>query len=276
MAHENPKVGFALSGGGSRAACEVGMLRALDEAGIHADVLAGTSAGAVIGIWQALFPDRIDRLESIWLSLRTQDVFPGNRLQLLANFVRHGHVHAARSWERFLRRHFEDARFEDLSMPCGVVAVELTTGAVHVFDSGEIVPAVMASTAIPGVFPPVAIEDRMYVDGGLLEYLPVTPLLAHDVDVVYGLDCSYLEPHVGRGWAVMDRCDRISARADADAALGRVSQSDIEMQLLRPPLPDVADPRSFAQSAALIRAGYDYVASYLAGRQRSEYQSALA
>ena len=149
MEGDSRATGLALSGGGSRAACEVGMLRAFNEMGIKPRFIAGTSAGAVIGVWHALFPDQIDRLEAIWLGLRTRDIFRGNHIQLLANFVRHGHFYAAHSWERFLRRHFADARFEDLSVPCSVVAVELGSGTVTVFESGEIVPAMMASTAIP-------------------------------------------------------------------------------------------------------------------------------
>src|SRR5579864_7051099 len=86
-------IGYAFSGGGARTAVQVGMLRALTEAGIRPSLVAGTSAGAVNAAWFALFPERQDRLEEIWLELRTRDIFPGGRLRILYNLARKGYVH---------------------------------------------------------------------------------------------------------------------------------------------------------------------------------------
>lgn len=159
-------IGFALSGGGSRSAAHVGALKALLEAGITPHRVAGTSAGAVNAAWIALHPHRLDRLEAIWLSLRRQDVFPGSRLSVVMNLVRRGFVHRADMWEAFLKRHVGEACFEDCQLPCSVTAVQLSDGARVVFEHGGLVPALMASTAIPGVFPPYRIGDELYVDGG--------------------------------------------------------------------------------------------------------------
>src|SRR5947209_2974641 len=159
---------FALSGGGSRSAAQVGVLKALLDAGVSARLLTGTSAGAVNAVWCALYPDRLDRLEAIWLALRTRDVFPGGRVGALYNMARRGHVYSARAWEAYLRREMGTARFEDMLLPCAVTAVRLSDGKRVILDSGEVVPALMASTAIPGIFPPYAIDGEMYVDGGVL------------------------------------------------------------------------------------------------------------
>src|SRR5437870_4470112 len=131
-------IGFALSGGGARGASQVGAMKALLEAGIRPQHLAGTSAGAVNATWLALHPNRLDRMEAIWRSLSSKEIFPGNRLRILLNLTRHGYVHSAEAWEAFLRRQVGSARFEDMAIACAVTAVRLSDGQRVVFDSGEV------------------------------------------------------------------------------------------------------------------------------------------
>jgi len=240
------------------------MLRALVERGVTPSVVAGTSAGAVSATWYAL-NQNLDTLESIWLALRTRDIFPGSRLRIVSNFVRHGHVHAAHAWERFLRSHFGAATFGDLRISAPIVAVDLWDGTVTAFEDGEIVPALMATTAIPGVFPPCEYRGRVYVDGGVLQHLPVAPFIARPVDTVYALDCSYLLPAAPRGLSLIDRCQRIAARANADAGSAALVARGIHVHLIRPPLPEIDDARSFGQTAHLIETGYTFTSMYLDG-----------
>lgn len=256
-------VGFALSGGGSRGAAQVGALKALSEAGIQPQLVAGTSAGAVTAAWYALYPQRLDRLEAIWLALRTRDVFPGSRVRILMNLARHGYVHRADLWESFLRGHVGSATFEDTALPFAVVAVRLSDGERVVFDSGEIVPAIMASTAIPGVFPPYPIGDELYVDGGVVEYLPLPTLLERGATTIYAIDCSWINPGAALVESVVDRCGRIGAREQARQVTALSATRGRTVHLLQPPLPDVGDARDFARTADLVKAGYEHTREYL-------------
>jgi NTE family protein len=256
-------IGFAFSGGGSRGAVQAGLLRGLTELNVWPRVVAGTSAGAVNAGWFALHPNRLDRLEAIWLQLRTQDVFPGGRVRMLMNLSRGGYVHAADAWERFLRNNIGDACFEDTQIPLAVVAVRLSDGKRVVFESGEIVPAVMASTAIPGVFPPYRIGDELYVDGGVLEYLPVPTALQQGATTIYALDCSWFEVGECRTSSVTDRSARIAARHYADQVVQLPSTRGAAVHLLRPPIPEYDDARDFRHTAEMLQGGYEFAREYV-------------
>jgi NTE family protein len=269
-------VGFALSGGGARGACQVGALKALTEAGIWPQVIAGTSAGSVNAAWFALFPHRLDRLEAIWMAIRRRDVFPGSRVRVVFNISRHGYVHASEPWEAFLRRQVGAAQFEEMAIPCAVVAVRLSDGQRVVFDSGEVVPAIMASTAIPGIFPPYRIGDELYVDGGVLEYLPVPTLLERSATTVYALDCSWLGPQVDDRSSIVDRCGRIGAAAAVQAVTSISTTRGRKVHLLRPELPEIGDARDFRHTAELILAGYEQAQRYLQNGPHARPQERVA
>jgi NTE family protein len=239
------------------------MLRGLTEAGVRPHVIAGTSAGAVNAGWFALHPNRLDRLEAIWLQLRTQDVFPGGRVRMLMNLTRGGYIHAANGWETFLRANVGDACFEDAQIPLAVVAVRLSDGQRVVFNSGEIVPAVMASTAIPGVFPPYRIGEELYVDGGVLEYLPVPTVLEQGATSIYALDCSWFEKGECRTASVTDRSARIAAQHYADRIVQFPSTRGADVMLLRPPLPEFDDARDFRHTAEMLEGGYTFARDFL-------------
>jgi NTE family protein len=267
-------IGFAFSGGGTRAATQVGALKALIEADIRPQLVAGTSAGAVNATWFALYPQRLDRLESIWRSLRTRDVFPGGRVRVLINLAKNGYVHSALEWEHFLRREVGNARFEDCIIPCAVVAVRLSDGERVVFDSGEIVPAIMASTAIPGVFPPYRIGDELYADGGVLEYMPIPTLLERGATSIYAMDCSWIVPGADFPESVLDRCSRIGARASVDRMCSLPEARGHKIHLLRPEIPQIKDSRHFSHTDDLLRAGYDQAYQYLQAQAEPGHPSA--
>jgi NTE family protein len=256
-------IAFAFSGGGSRGASQIGALKALTEAGIWPAMVAGTSAGAVNAAYFALHPHRLDRLEAVWLALRTQDVFPGTRLHILMNFARRGHIHRSDAWEAFLRAEVGTTRFEDMPIAGAVVAVRLRDGERVVFDSGEIVPALMASTAIPGVFPPYRIGDEAYVDGGVLEYLPVPTLLDRGATTIYAMDCSSFSQRSVHNGSVVDRCARIAARSSVTRMVSLQETRGRTVHLLQPELPDFDDARDFGHTAELVLAGYEHATGYL-------------
>jgi len=256
-------IGFALSGGGTRGAVQVGVIRALMEAGIRPRVVAGTSVGAVNAVWLARYPDQVDGLAAVWMALRGRDVFPGSHLRIAFNLIRHQYVHDSRAWERFLRSRVEDARFEDLSMPAAVIAVRVSDGTKVVFESGEILPALMASTAIPGVFPPYRIGEELYVDGGILEHLPVPTLLERAVTEVFAVDCSGFALGLDFRGSLVDRCWRISATASAVQATSLYATRGRKVHLIRPDIPEFGDARQFGHTANLVEVGYEFTRRYL-------------
>jgi NTE family protein len=179
------------------------------------------------------------------------------------NFARHGYIHAAQAWEAMLRSHVGDARFEDCALPCAIVAVRLSDGQRVVFDSGEIVPAVMASTAIPGVFPPYRIGDELYVDGGVLEYMPIPTLLERNVTTIWALDCSSFEITGAPASSVVERCSRIASSMVVDYVTSVSTTRGRKVHVLRPELPEVEDARDFRRTADMVLAGYEHTRRYL-------------
>lgn len=186
---------FVLSGGGSLGAVQVGMLDALVEAGIGPDLLIGTSVGAINAAFIArrgFDAAAVEDLASIWRGLRRHDVFPLEPFRLAAAAA--GKVPSLCS-EGALRRlvttHAGDGRLEDVRIPVHVIATDVTSGVEVVLSSGPAVDAVMASAAIPAVFPSVHIEDRDLVDGGVSNNSPISHAVALGADVVYLLPTGF-------------------------------------------------------------------------------------
>jgi NTE family protein len=168
------QVAFVLGGGGVLGAAEVGMLRALTEAAIAPDLIVGTSIGAINGAVLAADPSgAVARLSALWEDFAASAV-AGPVVRRLATFVRSGtHLHAPDPLRDLLARHLPVQRFEDLAVPFQCVAASIERAAEHWFTSGPLLDAVLASSAVPGVFPPVAIDGEHFFDGGLVNSLPV-------------------------------------------------------------------------------------------------------
>jgi NTE family protein len=170
------KLAFVLGGGGQLGACQVGMLRALLERGVRPDVVVGTSVGAINGVGVAVGPttEAVDRLETIWLNLEKDQVFSGSLLAGAANLVRtRTHLHSNRPLRRLLERTLPVDRFEDLEVPFQCVAASIERAAEHWFTSGPLVDAILASAAVPGILPPVNIGGEHFMDGGLVNSVPI-------------------------------------------------------------------------------------------------------
>ncbi len=163
-----PRTAFVLTGGGSHGAVQVGMLRALIARGVRPDFLVGVSIGAVNAAYFASDPsaEGIRRLEGIWLRLRRADVFPAIWAQAVRGILgRRGHMIDPMPLRRFLERHIPYRRLEEAPVPCHVIATDAVDGADVRLSAGPVIDAVLASAAIPGVFPPVRLGDRLLVDG---------------------------------------------------------------------------------------------------------------
>jgi NTE family protein len=174
---KTPEVAFVLSGGAALGASQVGMLRALLERGITPDLIVGTSIGAWNGLWLAAHPDlkSLDKLERVWKSITIFELFGGNVISFVTNrATKRPYLVTNEGMMRIYQRATEigdlvDATFEQLPIPLKVTASNLTRGETAIFDHGPVAPAVLASSAIPGLFPPLVIDGEQYVDGGLLD-----------------------------------------------------------------------------------------------------------
>jgi len=193
---------FVLSGGGSLGAVQVGMLRALAERHVEPDLLVGASAGALNAAFVAgrgFTPETLDELTEIWCSLRRQDVFAfAPHRQLLALAGARPSLCAPDGLRRLITRHVEYPRLEDAVLPVHVVATDVLSGREVVLSTGDPVPAVLASAAIPGVFPTVTVDGRALFDGGVADNTPISQAVALGADRIYvlpaGVACALPSP----------------------------------------------------------------------------------
>jgi NTE family protein len=187
------KTAFVLGGGGVLGAHEVGMLRALSEAGITPDVVVGTSVGAINGVFLAADPaGAAGWLADAWQGAPLQQAFSGTIFGQVARLARSGtHLHSLEPLRRMLEQALPGRDFADLQLPFHCVAASIERASAHWFSSGPIVPAVLASCAVPGLLPPVAVNGEHFFDGGLVDSIPVGKALALGASTVYVL-------HVGR------------------------------------------------------------------------------
>lgn len=175
-------IGLGLGGGAVRGAAHIGVLSALEEAGLAPAVVTGTSAGAVVGALYAAGLKPAD-ITALTRKLRwSRLVLPSMNRRALLDTARLG---------RFLDQTLGGGRtFADLDLPFAAVACDITTGARVVMSEGSVADAVLASAAIPGVFPPVARDGHLLVDGGLVDLVPAGLARAMGADVVVAVDVS--------------------------------------------------------------------------------------
>jgi NTE family protein len=172
---QKPKVAFVLGGGGHMGASEVGMLRALIEAGVRPDLVVGTSIGAINGAAIAAAPtlETVAQLRSVWTSTDESGVFGGSFLSGAANLLRgRTHLHSNRPLRAMLERLLPPT-FEDLAVPFQCVAACIERASEHWFESGPLAEAILASAAVPGILPAVEIGGEHFVDGGIVNSIPV-------------------------------------------------------------------------------------------------------
>ncbi|HEY0494072.1 MAG TPA: patatin-like phospholipase family protein [Candidatus Dormibacteraeota bacterium] len=187
---------FVLGGGGSRGACTVGVLKALLEAGIKPDAVVGCSSGAFNAVALASKPDleTINQLARVWGSIRNRDLFNRNPLRMAVRYVR---SHNSFFDSRYLRRLAAlnlPATFEQLVLPCAVIATNLTRARKEIFTTGSVPDAVAASSAIPGVFNPYRIGDEEFVDGAVAENVGLAEAIQLGATHVIAIDNSTSNP----------------------------------------------------------------------------------
>jgi NTE family protein len=186
-----PRTAFVLSGGASLGAVQAGMLRALYEQGITADMLVGTSAGALNAAFVASRPQTEQtarELSRIWRDLDRDDIFPVSMRALLGGLCRkRDHLVPDHALRRLVGRHCEFDDLADAHTPLHVVAYDVIAGREVLLSEGPAVDAITASASIPGVFPPVAIGDQLLIDGGVANNTPISHAAALGAERVYVL-----------------------------------------------------------------------------------------
>lgn len=230
-----PRVAFVLGGGGVLGSAEVGMLRALIERGVWPDLVLGTSIGAINGAMIAADPrpQTVERMQELWLSMASE-VFGSmtSRLSTMARSLTH--AHSSRPLRSMLTREVGAARIEDLAIPFQCVAASIERAAEHWFSEGQVVDAVIASSAVPGMFPPARIGNQHYLDGGLVHSIPVGRAVALGASTVYVLQVGRvdrpLEPP-SKPWEVAAVAFEIARRHRYASDMAAIPE-DVEVHVL--------------------------------------------
>jgi NTE family protein len=176
------RIGLALGGGGARGLCHIEFCRALDELGQRPDVIAGTSIGAIVG---AFYAGGMSGAEMAELSDHMGLMRYTRMLDL--SFKKRAGLIKGRNVMDFLDEHLPRKTFKGLKIPLKIVATDLWRREQVVFSSGRLVPAIRASISVPGIFEPVVMKDRVLIDGGAVNPLPMS-LIREECDVLIAVD----------------------------------------------------------------------------------------
>lgn len=180
----HPKVGLALGSGGARGFAHLGVIKVLKEEGIPIDLIAGSSMGALVASFYGagLDVDRLYKLSRVFkrkyyldFTVPKMGFIAGKRVKELIRIFTHGKM------------------IEELDIPIGIVATDLVSGEKVVFKKGPVAEAVRASIAIPGIFVPEKLDGRLFVDGGVVDRIPVSVAKEMGADIVVAVDVSHVK-----------------------------------------------------------------------------------
>jgi NTE family protein len=191
------RTAFVLGGGGVLGAVEVGMARALLERDIVPDLIVGTSVGALNGALIAAGPleNVVGRLEALWVAAAEQgSLYSAGAVTGLRRAVRTGtHVYSARPLRDMLNKELGDTTFEELAIPFQCCAASIERAAEHWFSTGRVVDAVVASAAVPGLLRPARVGDEHFLDGGIVNPIPVGRAVELGATTVYVLQVGRID-----------------------------------------------------------------------------------
>jgi NTE family protein len=185
--NSKPSIGLGLSGGGVRGISHLGVLKALNEAGIFPNQVSGSSAGAIVGAMycQGYSPDEVLKI-----------IIETNYFKLLRPAISWKGLFNLDSLAQLLKTYLPHNDFSALKTTLIVAATDIGKGEVVYFDSGKLIDPILASSCIPGMFEPILYDSRYLVDGGVLNNLPVEPLQGK-CDLIIGVNCNHL-PELGK------------------------------------------------------------------------------
>jgi NTE family protein len=260
---------FVLSGGASLGAVQAGMLRALYERGIAPDLIVGTSVGALNGAFIASRPataDTAKELADIWRGVSRWNVFPRNPLTgFLGFFGARDHLVSDRGLRELVAENLELVLLEESPIPLHVVTTDLLSGRELRLSHGDALEAIMASAAIPGVFPAVERDRRLLIDGGVANNTPIVDAIELGAERIYvlptGNACDLPEPPRSAVAMLLHAMSLLVMRrllVEVEMLRDRA-----ELIVLPPPCPLTIAPIDFSHADELIRRGYEDSRDYL-------------
>ncbi|MGA9501283.1 MAG: patatin-like phospholipase family protein [Pseudolabrys sp.] len=251
------RTALVLAGGGSFGAIQVGMLHSLATHGIAADMVVGSSVGSLNGAYYAGNPtlEGIERLEAIWRALRRSDVFPVNWAAMLGFLVRRNFLVEPHGLRMLIESNLTYRNLEDAKIPIHIVATNVLTGGTVVLSEGSAAQAIIASAAIPAVFPPVRFEDVYLVDGAVSSNTAVKVAVDQGarrlIILPTGYACALVKPPAGAVASALHALTLLIARQML-SELKELDGSSIEYFVLPPLCPLTGSPYDFSQTGALI------------------------
>lgn len=261
-----------LGGGGLLGAHEVGMLQALLEADIVPDMVIGTSIGAVNGALFAAEPslDQVERMRELWSSLSRAEVFGGSIVSGIRTLARsRTHVYGNDRLRALLTDALPAERIEDLQLSFECVAASIEHARARYFDRGPIVDAVLASSAVPGLLPPVEIDGEHFLDGGLVASIPLDRAIDRGAEQVFVLQVGRVEQPLrapSQPWEVALVAFEISRRHRFVEALA-AAPDHVSVHVLPTGDPkdfdDLRQYRDLGDTGRLIADSHDATRSYL-------------
>jgi NTE family protein len=266
------RVAFILFGGGAHGASQAGALSVLVGAGIRPDVIYGISAGALNAAYWACDPtsERALALEDVWRHTTTSDVLGNVRWRAAVSAVTNrGTLYDAEGLRRIAARHLGPLTFADLRLPLGILTVNVTRGEPVIFEHGSLAQAVLASVAIPGIFPPSVIDGEYYVDGSLAEWAACEAALAGGARTIYLLGTGMVvgrDPKLGTLLGLIERSWEVSGSYKMRAYVESLRLAGAEVILVQPEIA-ATGPLDFTKSEKLIQAGRIAARKVLSERQ---------
>lgn len=275
-------IAFVLSGGATHGAVQVGMLRALLQAGIAPDLLVGTSVGAMNAAMFSTDPTEsgLEELARLWIVAPRSEIFPLRPVATLSHLrSRPGHLFPNAGLRRWIESNLRYQRLEEFPIPLHVMATDVATNAPVRLSRGDALSAILASASLPGAFPPIVRAGRLLADGGIVADVPIAParlLGARRIFVLSPRTTSGDER--GRSWrparrsnaALLSLLDRWfgqgagASPASIAGAMGSDHGGDAEVIWLPSPYVGDVSPFSFRYSRRLIDESYQLATTWLA------------
>lgn len=254
-----PQTAFVLAGGGNRGAIQVGMLRALSGAGIRPDFVVGASVGAINAAAYAAdpSPEGVDRLAEAWLQLRDDTVFPHHHYGGWRFLQHRESVYPTVALRGIIDAFLPYTRLEDAAIPVNVVATNTRDNTETWIDRGPVTQALLASAAIPGVFPEVDLDGVPHVDGGVLNDVPISRAFEKEATRVIALLCGAMHPDptpVHRPVEALMAAFGLAVHGRFLRELGSVPPGR-QLIVIGCRVPELAGYWDFSRTAELIRAG---------------------
>jgi NTE family protein len=270
------KTAFVFAGGGSFGAVQVGMMQSLASHGVTADMVVGSSVGAINGAFYAGDPtlDGVKRLASIWRRLKRNDVFPISVRTLISFLWHRDFLIPHDGIRKLIDDNISYRNLEDAKLPVHIVTTDIITGDSVVLSEGPTADAVVASTAIPGAFSPIHYKNYYLADGAVSSNTPVRIAVKKGakrlIILPTGHACANQAPPVGAVANALHALTLLIARQMVDELenLG----PDIEYYVVPPLCPLVGSPYDFSRTAEHISRAIDVTDAWLAddGLQKSE------